>query len=1222
MIQQANSLEYINVLIRVQISSFRILVCGFLSRSIALLVLTTSSLSGNVSASSSHTEAVPLNVYSGYVAARPRVEGPIDEDQRIFYHGGTPLAPVGNVKLYTGTGNRGFTFSSNDGSYSLGFYGPPCHGSFYNFHDVISAEYYPNVSPRFPIFNLANTYIPILVSCIGLEVYALRGTSTLLSGINALALDRILNDVRVGTTTDQLNIIMDTMLVSGAVRMLNDGINIPLGSITLYDNFGLITQISQEDLDDTDIFVYNQRTGELIGDLSFSPLTSSGSGPSSTFQLPIFGPYYNLVYKSLSQAAVGWASPTVFSDFSTVIGQAATRARPGDAIRVYAINRATGYLGYADTTLESIGRGGEPDNKDIAVVIVDMEPPNIKVLAERSYEIQRGSTQGQERNYLIGFEGSAMKNDEVIKITTDWRAADNTPIPEEIPGYTARIARITDGNSGPSSLGEIATFDMNPGVTQQWIYTPLTEFLSNGDHIYMHLCAQPPGSGEPCNFDRVRTGITTPGALISRPLSSVPMKVLEYGSRSYGSSVGNIPESDWILRHEMQFSIFDLTMDSIQLTRKDAVSSVDIFSLTDAPIISWEDQQVDIVYRLDSPSYGSALNPLPRVGAPREFVFSFADQTVSADINQDSNAVFTDLSPIRDAFTQASPEEYLTFRLFQGSDAGNILWEFGFGQGLHVFYKIPDDETEIFIEPDNGTNLIRTLGGIRLKYEYYIPPGATLNRIVWNFSEHGRYCTDYGVGSGDCTMVDGGDDYEAVPATKVYWEPTNGNAAGATTRWDTDFTSNATITATYINGNNQFTDDVAFTVSSRQLEANSVAMEGSDVEMLETLLWQFGLGPNGNVRGVNSIRKIENVRDTFDIGCSVGGCSTTGGNTSMEWMVWRYKYSNEIDGTYTGVNLGIANTQVNQSTLNIISRQYSSYMLAYEYESAAIVNGAHQLYNNWLTTAVAHWDVNGLYTQARHSATMQVAGTAAVTRENLLDAWIAQESTRRQWGVNNTSHRIIVGAADSWGSIGFHQIQSRYLWGQVNGGSCADFANRNLYQPDTATAGIVLWGARAGCGTAMRSAMSGNYDAAYDNSGTTKVRRSSHSANALLPAVDYNMDNYERLSKGIWGYNQGSGSVANNPGSWPGLLQTVDPNGATVAEKGMRYAMEVKNRAAIGARNYLWQTNGVSQTTGNTITFCFWYGETAWFAGTTWQTERDDAFTQAITPGGVTTVCP
>ncbi len=327
-------------------------------------------------------------------------------------------------------------------------------------------------------------------------------------------------------------------------------------------------------------------------------------------------------------------------------------------------------------------------------------------------------------------------------------------------------------------------------------------------------------------------------------------------------------------------------------------------------------------------------------------------------------------------------------------------------------------------------------------------------------------------------------------------------------------------------------------------------------------------------------------------------------------MVWRFKYAAEINGSVgADDDLTVTNHEVNQESLNVLKRQWRDYYHAIESE-APVVNGSHAQFQTWLVQGANEWDAEDIYTEERHQAIMQKIGSDGVSRDKLLDGWINQESGRQHWG-DTTPYRLRVGAAagDSRGSIGFHQVQSRWIWGTISGDNCTQFSGKNLYAPSNGAAAIVWWGAKDNCGMSFRRAMLGNFDGDYDNSGTVKLRRSNHDSVALATDANYVTDKYERLSKGIAGYKLGIRSL--NTTSWPELLKS------RASDQGIRYAIEVKRKANINLRSYLWLDRD------NNADFCFWYGEDDWYSSLTWTAARAEALTQTINePSGRRVECP
>ena len=652
------------------------------------------------------------------------------------------------------------------------------------------------------------------------------------------------------------------------------------------------------------------------------------------------------------------------------------------------------------------------------------------------------------------------------------------------------------------------------------------------EHYYLYFCGHnqaSEGKDQCFNFKDPANG--------GRPDRYVPVKVAVFDEQAtqqqdklyrYGKEDGTIaantakpePIYRWVYRPEMQFSVFGLTVNHINRV-DDENQPQNIIDLTkqDTPSLTGGTDYVEVLYDI-------LMNndaPLTSFGPDRELVLALGEDEVKVIIGQDKKLKFNNIEHL----ALLDSKDLLTIRLYTNNDAANILWEFAFGiNGLHVDYQIPHIETAINLEQLTPTRkLVRTLGGLRLKYRYQPPAGEKINSIVWTFNADGWFCSGPGVdGSGSCQHLTSGtpytqnidDDNDIPNGMAVWWEPSTNS--GTQSRWEEDIDFLADYDATTEDLKTQVIQDrkAEFAVQSRPLIPDAAdPMEGADVQMLEQLLWQLGLGPNESLRGNQSVRKATD-RYTYDTGCSVSACSAPSQTSSMEWMTWRFKYANEINGTYSGNdNLTISNHVMNQASLNVLKDHWENYYEAFRGETATTVNGSHAQYQSWLTAGAAEWDAGNIYPDARHQAIMQKVNSAAVSRSDLLDGWVLQESSRSHWGVNNTDHRINIGTADSRGSVGFHQVQSRFILGALSGNACTHFSGRNLYAPSLGASAIVWWGVKAGCGTAFDQSMGGNFDGDYDNSGVIKLRRSDHDMNVLAAGTDYVIDDYERLSKSI-----------------------------------------------------------------------------------------------------------
>ncbi|WP_193345321.1 hypothetical protein [Cellvibrio japonicus] len=250
--------------------------------------------------------------------------------------------------------------------------------------------------------------------------------------------------------------------------------------------------------------------------------------------------------------------------------------------------------------------------------------------------------------------------------------------------------------------------------------------------------------------------------------------------------------------------------------------------------------------------------------------------------------------------------------------------------------------------PQQPEPKIKTLGGMRLRLRY-IPPnldGLEVKKVTWNIGYKGRYCNRYGVDTVGCITKEAGSDYEhqfgipQLPNTtgdwSVYWEPVKDGSEEETdwSNWagtqTTDKGVAATMKAEYtipVQGTGssgvvtpvKLTKyfDQTFTFNTRELKpatGTEEPMKGSDVAMLEAMLWQLGISPQkgsdyqansnaglsgnriysnrgndkkGNPRGFteNCDGTDAKVRDIYS-----GGWNTcAAGKVAMEGMVRRFQ---------------------------------------------------------------------------------------------------------------------------------------------------------------------------------------------------------------------------------------------------------------------------------------------------------------------------------------------
>ena len=182
-----------------------------------------------------------------------------------------------------------------------------------------------------------------------------------------------------------------------------------------FDNIGLLEQVSEQDLLETDLYVFRESTGELVveklnyarfGDLTETPKNGVDEQSSlGYFELTIPGQdagnsFRNLYRdRSLYKDYEDWQAS--YGVQESLQGYKADSLRVGEPLTLVVINRATGYLGSASTSVLDV------TDQSINIELPDIRlfPPNLQVQVDRQYQVDKGLTAGQTRNYRVGSEG-------------------------------------------------------------------------------------------------------------------------------------------------------------------------------------------------------------------------------------------------------------------------------------------------------------------------------------------------------------------------------------------------------------------------------------------------------------------------------------------------------------------------------------------------------------------------------------------------------------------------------------------------------------------------------------------------------------------------------------------------------------------------------------------------------------------------------------------------
>ncbi|MES9905951.1 MAG: RHS repeat-associated core domain-containing protein, partial [Sedimenticola sp.] len=431
---------------------------------------------------------------------------------------------------------------------------------------------------------------------------------------------------------------------------------------------GLLQRISEADFKETDLYLYRVSNGTLI-----TKIEGMGNGYGNPKQMEIRRSDNSFHYRVRIPGERGtrnsWRHNGTRAEWQEALavpdelsGRTFDALRPGEQIKLIAINRPSGYIGTQTATIE----GADAGMLDFAIAPILMEAPNLKISAERVYSVEAGQSKDQQRNHLIGFEGSALTSDTLITLSTEWLDHDGTPLPDDLEGYTGRLAKVTSANSVEG--GEVQQFGISPGKHLEVI-------RFNGDilgteHLYVHVSGYP-------EWQSAGTGAGD-GPLRYRPKNYVPFRVpildeaatREARNRArYAREDGlsNITDVDaiyhWPYRPEMQFSVFEFLVN--QLNVKTAFDS-DLGRTT---------TQVDLNYQLDR----ARFEELERFGALRELLFELGYSELAAQYGLTEEATFEDIQGVLarhpEILSRLTRDDYLTLLLTDNGDSENRLYE-------------------------------------------------------------------------------------------------------------------------------------------------------------------------------------------------------------------------------------------------------------------------------------------------------------------------------------------------------------------------------------------------------------------------------------------------------------------------------------------------------------------------------------------------------------------
>ena len=519
---------------------------------------------------------------------------------------------------------------------------------------------------------------------------------------------------------------------------------------------GLLSEISLDDLKNTDLYIFRESDGTLLAE-------RIGLNNENTRRLDFVGvdeendqrfSYAQYFLNSEERFYTASLGRSTFQDMQEGLGfiderfyerREVDHIRQGENIRIMAINRATGYMG-------SVVKALEPNSTEtIAFVVrdIEMRPPNLKIWAERYSEVKHGLTKGDINDYMVGNEGAGLSDDQKIVIYTEFFDQDGYALPEEFAeyGFTGRIAQVVAPNQlaavsggfdecSPACDGNnLSQFTIKPGRQAQVVRLP--EEVLGKQHLYIQV------SGEPStrNPDFSSSGIQQ-GILQHRPDKYVPFMVPVFDEQNTHLQVQayntvkiedpsrelEYPEPfyQWVYRPEYQFSVYELEVAEVR--RTDVLNETENLLEAEQPVITSSDQLIEVFYDLNT-------NKDPQLEAysfqnERELVFALGEEEVKAQVNVDdeTTVAFENLEHL----SSLNPEDYLTLRLYANNDAGNILWEWAYEfLAIDTLYDIEeyvDEEGVINLPADN---LELPLQAILVGYADRDPELKKEVRLVW-----------------------------------------------------------------------------------------------------------------------------------------------------------------------------------------------------------------------------------------------------------------------------------------------------------------------------------------------------------------------------------------------------------------------------------------------------------------------------------------------------------
>ena len=1009
-----------------------------------------------------------------------------------------------------------------------------------------------------------------------------------------------------------------------------------------FNSEGLLSGISEDDLKNTDIFIFRLSTGQLL--VHQVGLKDKKIFANNTIQLrmPMPGPMAgNNIQASLTSTLKAWQTSSGLT--AALQGRHVDAIRPGEPVEVVVLNRATGYIGTVRTSLVMPGSAQN--------IPITLSPPNLKIQVVRFYKLN-----GNDAQHTVGYRGAASEGDTYVEIRTEWLDQDGLPLPDCSDesecglALTGRLATVSDNRTltdakGVSAGGDkLARFAIKPGIHTQMV------MLNGGGldphHYYLQVAGESPVTRG--YFSASGNG----GAFDQRPRTYAPVRVPVFDEQRYtelrnaaaeaGEDINNVPETyQWPYRPEMNFSVIQLAQQEKLVIHYKNSTETKTIDLSDpnadiSPLLDDNIDYAELFYGIDDGTQGQDL---PAVGAaPQEYIF---------DIGGDEKVVSVGSGSVKfqklDSLQDVQGSDLLSLSLYLNSDPSNVLQQVEL-PGLFACYQAPSPLHRVTPDKTSTKDLTvyRTLGGMRLMLRYQPHEDEEVTGYEWLINPAngvaGQWYKDFKADSKGTVTP---------PLTQqVYWQPDKWKLGDA----QNGDTFQGKLYLTLADGSDK---EVDFNILRRTLvppaSSSDDPMEGQDVRMLEGVLWHIGMSPDDNP-GISGVRLDKSKRDVYKSDSDL---------PSIGRMVGRFKYLSYSSITSHTAEKGMDDYN-DERVLEELGRHWRHYLETYDTWDHRSSLGLSDLSADDFKAVIDVFDGNVDYTAVdgkyqatidatytdKHNTNVQTATGTHYSRLDILKGLSLYESK----GVQMSGWRTELSGAGETGARGLDQIVNRYTYGGLaldgdseKKGGCpgvsaykADGTTSqiNHYDPRQNLMAMAVFLATPGCGASFHDAFaSGAYAGDYSpRPGATLAQIENVDIDATGKITSVNVkktginnahsdDDYELLAKGLGGYYQGHAIFNSGPGnSWVDLLigqfapnstaylalkkkvddertnkQKVDKRDALNVARtpGMQYAIDVLHGARgdgvdMGYREYVWQVG-----TG-TSAYCFQYGEKEW----------------------------